>query len=73
MQNTVAGQDWSNEKVYLEQTKGEAGGRLESGALQARGSEAGTLEVLIHQTISKQKPLFDTRFQQEKKTTCKCK
>ena len=41
-------QDWiwvTNDKVYLEQTRGEAWGRLESGELQPGGSEAGRLGV----------------------------
>ena len=41
----------------MEQTRGEAGVRLESGELRAGGSEAGRLEALIHQTIGKSKPV----------------
>ena len=60
---------WSYEKVYLEQTRGEAGVRLESGELQAGRNEAGRLEVLIHKNTGKrkQRPDFNRRI-----TTRKC-
>ena len=56
-------QDWiwvTNDKVYLEQTRGEAGVRLESGELQAGRNEAGRLEVLIHKNTGKRKQRPDT-------------
>ena len=53
------------------QHRGEAGGRLESQELQAGGSEAGRLKVLINKIIAKRKQSLDTRFQQDRNLVSK--